>query len=283
MAKKKKFQPAERIESEYRRGLEKALLRWIGAATRGVGSIAESLHRLSEGNLLSEFARAMSRRMITQVRASNARSWKEAAKESGKGQELYVALRTELQGPVGDRVRELLIENSKLIKSIPAELAEKAAHDIAEMQQKGIRAVDISKYLQQHLPKLARSRIALIARTETSKASTALTRARSEQLDIPAYEWSSVRDSRVRPGHRRMDGVLVFWDDPPDPEKLVGEKSTGSPYHAGNIYNCRCDALPLVSLDEVKWPKRVFYGGSITSWTRAKFVDLLRRRGIKAA
>lgn len=278
--KKKPFHPAERIEADYRRSLEKALLRWIGKAGH---NIVENLHRLSETNLLSEFARTLARRMITHVRNSNARSWQEAARKSGKGPEMYAALKTELRGPVGDRVQQLLEENSQLIKSLPDELANKAAKDIAEMQQKGMRPTDISKYLQQRIPKLTRSRVALIARTETAKATTALTRARSEQLDIPAYEWSSVRDSRTRPGHKYMDGVLVFWDDPPDPERLVGEKSSGAPYHAGNIYNCRCTPLPLVSLDEVNWPRKVFLNGRISYWTRNKFVDFLRRRGVKAA
>lgn len=280
MPKKKKFQPAERIENEYRRGLERSILNWIGKAGHG---IVENLHRLSETNLLSEFARTLAGRMITHVRASNAKSWREAAQKAGKGKEMYAALRTELQGPVGDRVRDLLGENARLIKSIPAELAEKASKDIAEMQQKGMRPAEISKYLQKEIPKLAKSRIRLIARTETAKASTALTQARSEQLDIPAYEWSSVRDSRTRPGHKLMDGVIVFWDDPPDPEKLAGEKSTGAPYHAGNIYNCRCEPLPLISLDEVQWPKRVFLNGRISYWTRSKFADFLRRKGVKAA
>ena len=281
--KKKPFSPAERIENEYRRGLEHSILNRIGAAGKGAQGILQSLHQLSETNLLFEYARILARRMITHVRASNARSWREAASKAGKGPEMYAALKTELKGPVGDRIRELLTENARLIKSLPSELAEKASHDIAEMQQKGMRAADISKYIRQRVPKLAKSRIALIARTEASKAATALTQVRSEQLEIPAYEWSSVRDSRTRPGHRHMDGVLVFWDDPPDPEKLVGEKSSGAPYHAGNIYNCRCSPLPLVSLDEVRWPKKVFHNGAISYWTRSKFVDYLRRIGARAA
>lgn len=280
---KGKFHLPERIEADYRRGLERSLLRWIGAAGKGFGGIVENLHRLSETNLLSEFARTMANRMVTHVRASNARSWQEAAKTAGKGAEIYTALRTELSGAVGNRVRELLEENSRLIKSIPSELAAKAAKDIAEMQQKGMRPADIAKQLQQQIPKLARSRIALIARTESSKAATVLSQARSEQLDLPAYEWSTSHDQRVRQSHKFMEGVVVFWSEPPSPEALIGEHSTLGKYHAGNCPNCRCDPLPLVSLDEVRWPKKVYHNGSISYWTRTKFVDFLKRRGLKAA
>jgi SPP1 gp7 family putative phage head morphogenesis protein len=35
--------------------------------------------------------------------------------------------------------------------------------------------------------------------------------------------------------------------------------------------NCRCITLPLVSLDEVSWPAKVYYTGQITRMTRAQF------------
>ena len=118
------------------------------------------------------------------------------------------------------------------------------------------------------------SHIQLIARTETSKTSTALTRARSEELHLPAYVWRTSKDGRVRPSHRLMDGVICFWNDPPAPEALLGIKSTLGHYCCGDAPNDRCYPEPLLRLDAVSWPHKVFAGGSIQSMTRAAFAGV---------
>ncbi len=42
-----------------------------------------------------------------------------------------------------------------------------------------------------------------------------------------------------------------------------GEKSSGHPYHPGGIYNCRCIALPVVTVQDIKFPAKVYKGGRI--------------------
>ena len=121
------------------------------------------------------------------------------------------------------------------------------------------------------MPGLAESRIKLIARTEVSRSETALTRARAEDLDIQAYVWETVRDQRVRFSHKNLQGVIVFWDDPPQPEELIGEHTTLSKGNAGEFPNCRCLCAPLVSMQEVTWPARVFHNGRIHRMTWAAF------------
>lgn len=49
------------------------------------------------------------------------------------------------------------------------------------------------------------------------------------------YVWRTQRDSRVRPTHRRNEGRIFSWTDPP---------ATG---HPGEGYNCRCEAIPYVA------------------------------------
>ena len=139
---------------------------------------------------------------------------------------------------------------------------------------KGLRAGQIAKELGGRMRGIIRSRVALIARTEVAKTATALSEARAENLGLPCYEWLSAEDVRVRPSHRKMDHVIVFWDDPPSPEALVGEKSYGK-YQAGSTFNCRCDANVIVDLDQITWPCRVYRNGSITRLSRAKFAQLL--------
>jgi uncharacterized protein with gpF-like domain len=67
-----------------------------------------------------------------------------------------------------------------------------------------------------------------------------------------------------------MDGVLVHWDDPPSPELLIGEKSVGK-YNAGDIWNCRCFAQPVIFLDYITFPAKVYCGGRIVTMTRSQF------------
>ena len=121
-------------------------------------------------------------------------------------------------------------------------------------------------------PRARRAR--LIARTETSKATTALTQARAEELDLQWYLWRTSEDQRVRVSHRRMNNVIFNWKSPPAPEKLVGEKSTAGRYHAGNIWNCRCYPEPLLRFDQVPWPHKVFVGGAIRPMTLVAFRNL---------
>jgi SPP1 gp7 family putative phage head morphogenesis protein len=122
-------------------------------------------------------------------------------------------------------------------------------------------------------PELLRSRVKLIARTETAKASAALTRARCDDLSLDWVEWLTSEDARVRVSHKKMDKVLFRWSDMPDPEALVGEKPGGH-YGPGEVFNCRCSSAPLLSASDLSWPRRVYANGSIKQMTLQQFKAL---------
>jgi SPP1 gp7 family putative phage head morphogenesis protein len=272
------FRSTRRLEEDYRRAIERLVIKYLKVpkdATPGV--IRRKVAALAKNKkFLEKLARVISGQMVTMVSRSNASSWQAAAAESSRGSVIYTALREGMRGTVGRRVREIVSENARLISSIPAKLRNYVNQQIAESQREGLRPETIAAQLRARVPQLTRSRAALIARTEVAKATTALTEARSAEMGIGWYLWSTSRDSRVRPSHRKMENVLVAWNDPPSPELLVGEKSVGR-YHAGEIYNCRCDAQPAVSLDVFKWPMKVYSRGRIQYMTRAKFQGLMRR------
>lgn len=101
-----------------------------------------------------------------------------------------------------------------------------------------------------------------------------LTRIRCEKMGIKAYVWRSCQDQRVRPSHANMDGVIVFWSDPPSPEALIGELSIGR-YHSGECDGCRCYAEPIINLDLfIKWPCRIYFNGKIDLMTKEQFQAL---------
>jgi SPP1 gp7 family putative phage head morphogenesis protein len=182
-----------------------------------------------------------------------------------------------MRGRTGAAVNRLIAENAKYISSVPVEAAERLVHEVRTAQQSGARAETVAKMMRQRFPALLRSRVALIARTETAKASTALTQARCEELDLDWYVWESSEDVRVRDSHRNMAGVLVPWNDAPRPEALVGEKSGLGAYHAGSCPNCRCYSAPVLALDDVRFPARVYWQGAVRRMTKQEFKKIAVR------
>jgi SPP1 gp7 family putative phage head morphogenesis protein len=221
-----------------------------------------------------EFAERIARNMATAVLRSNALGWRRAAASSTKSHLIYKLLRDELNGPVGREAARIVHENAALIRTLPLDIAAKTNSYVASQQRRGMRSETIAKELKERLPQMKAASVRLIARTETAKAETAVTQARAQSIGLSWYEWQTSDDQRVRESHEKMDGVLCRFSDPPAPEALIGEKSSLGHYAPGCCPNCRCLALPLVSLDEVSWPHRVYENGSITRMTRAQFERL---------
>jgi SPP1 gp7 family putative phage head morphogenesis protein len=193
---------------------------------------------------IRQAAERIARRMILRVAKTNATSWRAAARQSLHSRLIYQALRTEMGGPIGVRVNELIAENARLILGLPEEPAQRTAAYVGREQRRGLRASEIAEALERKLPQVAKNRAKLIARTEVGKAETALTQARSERLGLAWYEWATSEDQRVRPSHRTFDKVLVAWSDPPSPERFAGEQGKAGAYHPGCVWNCRCISLP---------------------------------------
>jgi SPP1 gp7 family putative phage head morphogenesis protein len=216
-------------------------------------------------------------RMVRWVNIENAKDWRTASARSQRSRMLYRLLDQELKGKVGARLAALTSENSRLIRSLPQDITRQLAGEIAKAQQMGSRPEAITKMLRVRFPEVAQSRVHLIARTQVSKASTELTQARSEELDLPWFIWRTAEDQRVRRSHRLMDGVVIAWRDLPSPEQLAGEKSSLGRYAPGACPYCRCIPLPILTLSDAfggNESRRVYMGGSLTRMTRAQFARM---------
>ena len=230
-----------------------------------------------------EWANDVARSMITGLAVQGAKDWREAARKSMRGREIYLALQQEMAGPIGMKVRQMIIENANLISTFPNRISKEVNNFISRETYKGRRSEFIAKDLLEQFPKVAKSRMGLIARTECSKASTALTRARSEELNLPAYIWRTSEDVRVRDSHRLMDDVICFWGDPPSPETLAHEKRTYGNYGPGEIFRCRCYPEPILHLEDINWPHKVYSHGQIRSMTLNRFKQTFGGQEIKKA
>lgn len=107
------------------------------------------------------------------------------------------------------------------------------------------------------------------------------TKATCEEIGIPAYIWRTCEDQRVRKSHANLEGVIIFWDDPPNPEELIGEQSLLGEYHSGECEGCRCYPEPIVDLDFVEWPSAVYYQGKIQKMTKKKFAVIYNSKNKK--
>lgn len=215
-------------------------------------------------------AQRLSEEMLGSVYRHNRNNWIKFAREYLRGPEMYRILQSDMSGRMGDVIRQMVGENAYLISSTPLEISQYMTKKILEESQMGIRPKDIAVDLLLKLPDLVVSRANLIARTEVSKSSTALIRAQSQEVGINWYIWRSMKDIRVRRSHKHMEDIIVSWSDPPSPESIGGGKSMGR-YAPGEIYNCRCYAEPIVSLDYVQWPHKVYQNGHVSRMRKIDF------------
>jgi SPP1 gp7 family putative phage head morphogenesis protein len=269
-------QPVERAFRQYQRDLEAFLNKFFPWSIETSGGEPTVVFAEPVEEFVASAAEMMARRMLTRVDATNVNTWRAAARQSLHGKQIYQALKAEMGSGVGTRFDELLRANVQLLRRLPARLEARAQAYVAREQLRGTRAATIQKTLEKQLPQLTRSQATMLARTAVGRAETALTRTRAERLGLDWYEWATSEDQRVRPSHKEMDHVLVAWTDPPSPEQLIGEPSTLGHYHPGVAWYCRCLALPLIDLDEVRWPHKVYAHGHIEYVNRAQFERWIR-------
>ncbi|TXH35293.1 MAG: phage head morphogenesis protein [Rhodospirillaceae bacterium] len=232
------FIRARKVEIQFVKQLRK-IAAHVGDIARGfdledpmaLAALQGALERYS--SILDPWAEAVSARMIAEADARDVKAWNRLSTVIGR--QLHREIR---DAPTGNRMRQLLGEQVKLITSLPLEASERVHKLTLEGIQEGRRAAEIAKELAR-TGEVTESRAMLIARTEVGRTSTVLTQARAEYIGSTHFIWRTAGDSDVRPSHRRLNGKSFRWDDPP-------ECDPG--YHAlpGAIFNCRCYPEPII-------------------------------------
>lgn len=247
----------------------KKLEKKLGGLTN-IDEIIRTIKKFSNDPEFKKYANKEAKKLVTNLFVDGGRTWREAARKSTQGRMIYERLKRELNGPLNGSISFEIQKNAEIIKSIPINISKEVTEHILTESMAGRRASSIAEDLQELIPKMTKNKAKLIARTETSKTSTALTKARCENLGINWYIWRTSEDVRVRSSHSHMEDVLVCWNNPPSPEALINEKFVGV-YHAGDIYNCRCYPEPVIKLDFIKWPHKVYANNKIIVMTRKQF------------
>jgi len=154
---------------------------------------------------------------------------------------------------LADELKSWAEVNSKLVSSVPVN----AQTDVARIAQEGVRSGrnvrDIQSEIQERF-NVQRNRAQTIARTETAKLNSELSKRRQQELGIDTYYWATSRDERVRGAdsarfgdyHDVLDGMLCRWDDPTvysdDDGATWKARSSIGAYEGdpGSTYSCRC-------------------------------------------
>lgn len=237
------FSRARKVESRYGR-LLRHISRQIGVLTESVydpskPETAATLEALLRryADTIDPWARSVGERITTEVAQRDLAQWNTAARAIGSG------LRKQIeQAPIGGAIRASMAEQARLIKSLPLEAAERVHKLALEGIVNGTRAGEIAKEIMR-AGEVSESRANTIARTEVSRLSTELVKARAQYVGSTHFRWRTVGDSDVRPDHKKLNNEVFRWDDPP-----VADERTGAKALPGAIYNCRCWPEPI--LDE---------------------------------
>lgn len=87
---------------------------------------------------------------------------------------------------------------------------------------------------------VSQNKAAFLARQETSLFLAKFREKRFLDAGVRQYRWSTAHDSRVRHDHRRLNGNIYSYDDPP-----IVDLETSRRGNPGQDYNCRCVDIPV--------------------------------------
>lgn len=257
--------------NDYFRGL-RSFIDELLEDVRDINNYSERLQEIATDPRFDQLANEAARNIVTYQAKSNARTWREAMRRSSKGYRLYKSLSKELNSLA--EFNNLVAEGAYQIKTLPLNISQRIVKRVAKLSIEGKRADTVAADIKRYFPEATKASAQLIARTQIAKTYAAITESRAKAIGINAYVWHTVGGPKVRDSHAHMNDVIVFYNNPPAPEELIGKKSAGH-YHAGGIYNCRCYEEPILDLDDVSWPHKVYVGGKITKMSRKRFTTLL--------
>jgi SPP1 gp7 family putative phage head morphogenesis protein len=212
-------------------------------------------------------------RMLHEVERRDKQAWRSYSEGMSEG------LRREIASfPTGETMQRLLGEQVSLITSLPREASQRVHALTLQALSTGVRAPvrrtirwtprgimrareaepfggieamlreNPSESFQRAMERVAPenmqefllNRATLIARTEAARSASVLVQARSEYIGADHYVWTTAGDWNVRPSHKKLNGSVHTWAKPPlcDPPDHHA--------HPGQIFNCRCVALPVL-------------------------------------
>lgn len=187
-------------------------------------------------------ARSTAQRMQRNVEKASSASLHASLKQLSGG----ISLSTRaVPKAVFEIVKAGTVENVALIRSIPDQYFLGIQGAVMRNIQRGEGTAGILREIQR-IGGVTERRAELIARDQTSKATSALNAARMKNLGVRKFEWlHSAGGKEPRPLHVAMSGNIYDLDNPPVIDEKTGER--GLP---GTLVNCRCRMVPVLDFGE---------------------------------
>lgn len=114
---------------------------------------------------------------------------------------------------------------------------------ISKIVMEGASLKTVEEYILSQ-KEVGKRKAKFLARQETRMFVSEYQKLKMMKSGVEKYEWSTVLDGRERSLHRKHNGKIYRFDNPPIIDERTGER--GSP---GETYNCRCVAIPVIDDD----------------------------------
>lgn len=137
-------------------------------------------------------------------------------------------------------------DNVGLINTIPENMLGRMQKIILDGYNNGRSTTEITEQIQESY-QISKRHARLIARDQMGKLNARINRKLHEDAGVHKYEWSDSGDQRVRESHRRLNGQIFEYSNPP-------ETDDGRHCNPGEDYQCRCVDLAVFDFDTLTLP-----------------------------
>ena len=198
--------------------------------------------RLNEMETTGSLLKAL-RKIGTIAKATEISEWKRAVHKT-LGVDIYEDyyngdfFASELENWVNDNVG--------LINTIPENMLGRMQKIILDGYNNGRSTAEITEQIQESY-QISKRHARLIARDQMGKLNARINRKLHEDAGVHKYEWSDSGDQRVRESHRRLNGKIFEYSNPP-------ETDDGRHCNPGEDYQCRCVDLAIFDFDTLTLP-----------------------------
>ena len=140
-----------------------------------------------------------------------------------------------------DEIAKRYTENLNFwIKNWSEEQIEKMRKEVVVMANVGKSTKTIAEYIQKEFG-ISQRHAKFLARNESAIATSSYLSAKYEAEGFTSFKWHTIMDGRERDLHKKLNGQVFRFDDPPIIDERTGQK--GLP---GQTYNCRCTFSPII-------------------------------------
>lgn len=149
------------------------------------------------------------------------------------------------QSDIEEYLKASVAQNVNLIKSIQQQYLDQVDTIVIENMRRGLMPGKIAEQLFNQYD-ITKRRAKFIARDQTAKINSDLTRKRFNASGVKYFRWVTSKDERVRSEHRKFANTVTKYgkgiyrlDKPPI-------NSKGEEVWPGSDYGCRCVMIPVL-------------------------------------